>query len=64
MAKAAELPVQTAVQADPHEPRAAGSRYWRRVATLLRDSYRSLDAALVAAPAPAAAGPTAEPGIA
>jgi hypothetical protein len=32
--------------ADPESPKAAGSAYWPEVAQLLRDSYRSLSAAL------------------
>ena len=35
---------------DPEGPRAAGSAYWPEVARLLRDSYRSLRAALDATP--------------
>ncbi len=35
---------------DPEGPRAAGAAYWSEVALLLRDSYRSLRAALEAAP--------------
>ncbi len=35
---------------DPEGPTAAGSAYWPEVALLLRDSYRSLRAALDAAP--------------
>jgi hypothetical protein len=36
--------------ADPAGPRGAGAAYWPEVARLLRDSYRSLKAALDAAP--------------
>jgi hypothetical protein len=37
---------------DPEGPRAAGAAYWPEVARLLRDSYRSLSAALKEQPVP------------
>ncbi len=46
---------------DPDGPRGAGAGYWREVARLLRDSYRSLSASLAARDAAALESPRVEP---
>jgi hypothetical protein len=45
---------------DPEGPRGRGSSYWPEVARLLRQSYRSLSAALAEPPEPVGAGETGD----